>query len=75
MGDSHGEQKALTKLVDLQGKPQSRRCFLLTGKRQTTHLQERQAGSGELQAGQLHLAPQENYGANLHRSHERQEGD
>lgn len=48
MGDRRGEQKALTKLVDLQGKPQSRRCFLLTGKRQTTHLQERQAGSGEL---------------------------
>lgn len=37
MGDSYGEQKALGKLVDLQGKPpQSGRCFLLAGKRQTT---------------------------------------
>lgn len=58
VGDSHGEQKALGKLIDLQGKPpQSRRCFLLTEKKQTTHLQKTRAGFGELQASQPCLAP------------------
>ncbi|XP_071408032.1 dehydrogenase/reductase SDR family member 12 isoform X3 [Pithys albifrons albifrons] len=40
--ETGNQQKALEKLVDLQGKaPQSGKCFLLTGKRQTTHLQKK----------------------------------